>query len=214
MEIKQHIDDFLRELCDNKVAIYNEFSLQHELGIYLRDKLKHKKIEFERNISYFGLSNNSKTFTKKEIDISIYDTQSTIAIELKFPRNGQYPESMFSFCKDLKFLEELKANGFQECYFLAIVDDKNFYSRDGLSTNGIYEYFRTENLPNPIPCIKSPVQKPTGKKDYSISLNGKYQIEWKQFCKHNSCYDNWRYCLIEINLATSGKIIINQNTCK
>ena len=41
------------------------------------------------------------------MDLFITDTEkkNRYAIELKFPRNGQYPETMFSFVKDIKFLE-------------------------------------------------------------------------------------------------------------
>lgn len=41
-----------------------------------------------------------------------HDKTEKYAIEIKFPTNGQYPEQMFIFCKDIKFLEELKNNDF------------------------------------------------------------------------------------------------------
>lgn len=62
------------------------------------------------------------------------------ALELKYPRNGQVPESMFSFCKDIAFLEQLVLSGFQSAYFLAVADHKHFYA--GAST-GIYGHFRS-----------------------------------------------------------------------
>ncbi len=61
-DIENLIKDFLnKELCDDTV-VYNEFSLQHELGVYLRNNLKSKKVEFERNVEYFGLTKTN--FTK------------------------------------------------------------------------------------------------------------------------------------------------------
>ncbi len=55
------LEQFFTYVEDNKIELYNEFSLQHELGIYLRDKLPEYKIQFERNVSYF-----------KDIGYSIY----------------------------------------------------------------------------------------------------------------------------------------------
>jgi hypothetical protein len=87
--------------------VYNEFSLQHELGVFLRGKLEQRNVQFERNVSFFF---SGSTFVKKEIDIAIFSPDKSIldcAIELKFPRNGQYPEQMFSFCRDILFAEQL-----------------------------------------------------------------------------------------------------------
>lgn len=91
---------------DKDIDIYNEFSLQHELGIYLRSVLPQYKIQFEQNVSFFT---NDIKIIKREIDISIFtqDKREKYAIELKCPLNGQYPEQMYSFTKDIKFMEEL-----------------------------------------------------------------------------------------------------------
>ena len=72
---------------------------------------------------------------------------------MKYPRNGQVPESMFSFCKDIKFLEQLVNSGFKSAYFIAIADDPLFYSGNN---NGIYGLFRN--------------QEP---------ISGYYKAEWK-----------------------------------
>jgi hypothetical protein len=64
------------------------------------------KIQFERNV--LSLFQQTSHFIKKEIDVCVYSqdrTQKHSAFELKFPRNGQYPEQMFSFCKDIAFAE-------------------------------------------------------------------------------------------------------------
>ena len=52
MNIKKHIEMFARTKINND-NIYNEFSLQHELGFYLREELKSFKVEFERNVKFF-----------------------------------------------------------------------------------------------------------------------------------------------------------------
>ena len=95
MEIDSHITRFVEEVGSGAVEIYNEFSLQHELGAYLRPKLDQCKIQFERNVSHFHLAKSD--FEKKEIDIAITSTSTgdpLSAIELKYPRNGQVPRRL------------------------------------------------------------------------------------------------------------------------
>lgn len=101
LEIRRLIEEFFLCVQSNDIEIYNEFSLQHELGIFLRKKLQDYRIQFERNVSYF--TSDNKTI-KREIDITIFneDKSEKYAIELKCPLNGQYPEQMYSFVKDIK----------------------------------------------------------------------------------------------------------------
>lgn len=150
-----------------EVEIYNEFSLQHELGIFLRANVTDYKIQFERNTKFFGIQNT----VKHEIDIVIFDDSERYAIELKYPLNGQYPEQMFSFVKDIKFMEEMKEAGFRAAYCLTIVEDKNFYS--GKKQDGIYAFFRGGERVHGLIC------KPTGKKDEQLTVNGSYDICWR-----------------------------------
>lgn len=167
MNIEQLLKDFMQLINKNEVEVYNEFSLQHELGIYLRDRLKDYKVQFERNTKFFGISGT----VKHEIDIVIYRNNEKYAIELKYPVNGQYPEEMFSFIKDIKFMEEMKTAGFDSTYCLTLVEDKNFYS--GEKQDGIYSYFRG-NTP-----IHGVITKPTGKKDFELNIEKSYLIDWK-----------------------------------
>ena len=50
--MKKIIDSFVAEIKSKSIEIYNEFSLQHELGILLRNKINNKKVQFERNVGY------------------------------------------------------------------------------------------------------------------------------------------------------------------
>lgn len=173
-KIKGIIIEFLEDSKKIEFSnIYNEFSLQHELGIYLRNYLKDSyKIEFERNINFFFTDVDKSLFTKKEIDIVIYskDKKEKYAIEIKHPLNGQYPEQMFSFIKDLKFLEELKTNGFTGTISLVLVKDKSFY--EGRGAKGIYQFFRCNNI------LKGTIEKPTGSDKCNIKLKDSYTINW------------------------------------
>ena len=93
MNIEHIISDFMKHIIAGEIEVYNEFSLQHELGIFLRDRLTDYKVQFERNTTFFGISGT----VKHEIDIAIFNDNERYAIELKYPLNGQYPEQMFSF---------------------------------------------------------------------------------------------------------------------
>lgn len=174
--MKKLIEDFLNyELPKliNSDSIYNEFSLQHEIGIYLRANMPDYKVQFERNATYFGINDT----VKHEIDIAVFkekDKGERYAIELKYPKNGQYPEEMYQFIKDIRFMEQVKNAGFTEAYCITLVDDPKFYSNGkGYTTTGIYQYFRVGDT------IETKIVKPTGDHNGEIILDGKYNIEWQ-----------------------------------
>lgn len=175
LDLKQLILDFRNYSEFEKTDLYNEFSFQHELGIFLRNNLHGYKVQFERNVTYFGISKNSTI--KKEIDIVIFneDKSEKYAIELKFPRNGEYPEQMYAFAKDVWFAEQLRDNGFTHTCVVVLVEDAKFYS--GSKTEGIYQYFRGS-----VP-LSGVVYKPTGngKGTEPIELRGVYHINWDNF---------------------------------
>jgi hypothetical protein len=184
MLLNQHILDFSKAVGTGEIEIYNEFSLQHELGLFLRCRLNGCKVQFERNVSHFNLFKGD--LHKKEIDIVVTCVDKIFnhsAIELKYPRNGQFPESMFSFCKDIAFLEQLVAGGFQSAYFLAVVDHPNFYAGD---PKGIYGLFRNGHP------IAGRIMKPTGPKDQEIDIKGSYIAKWLPI---NS---DTKFCLVEV----------------
>jgi len=178
------VKTFAESVAKGKIEVYNEFSLQHELGILLRQRIPENKVQFERNVAHFSLP--KKNFTKKEIDISVFSPDMTdllCAIELKYPRNGQYPEQMYSFCKDLAFAEELKAAGFHQAFVMIFAEDHLFYEGAG---DGIYGYFRAGKE------LHGVVKKPTGRKDSQIFIKGRYVVQWVPI------YSGLKYTLIEV----------------
>ena len=158
----------MKNIAANDIEIYNEFSLQHELGIYLREQFPKFKVQYERNIKYFNIENT----VKHEIDIVMFNAEQKYAIELKFPLNGQYPEQMYSFVRDIKFTEQLHEKGCNKAFCLTVVRDKNFYQ--GNKADGIYAYFRDNKK------IREKIYKPTGHKDEYISLDGEYSVNWSE----------------------------------
>jgi hypothetical protein len=168
------IEPFLHGLASGQVEIYNEFSLQHGLGFFLRQALPSLKVQFERNVRFFfpALSN----FVKREIDIAIFQPDSSApqwAIELKSPRNKQYPEQMFSFCRDVLFAEQLRAAGFAHAGLVLFAEDKLFWQG---AQEGIYRFFRsTAPLEGVIVHQQAPKTKPSSFPG-AIPWNGKTSL--------------------------------------
>lgn len=182
-ELSTLVSKFVEFAIANKIEIYNEFSLQHELGIFLRNELPGYLVQFERNIKYFSASKFS--FTKRELDIAVFSKDKTelkYAIELKYPRNGQHPETMFSFCKDIAFIEELKIAGFSHAALFILVDDHLFYSGSG---EGIYGFFRGGKP------VAGRIEKPTGLKNDHVTVKGSYIVSWTDVA------DKTKYAVVE-----------------
>lgn len=148
--------------------IYNEFSLQFELGYFLRKD--GYNVFFEKNVKDYGF-NKAETY-KSEIDLVAEKDDKRYAIELKYPKNGQYPEEMYQFIRDIAFAQQLvsnSANGkrvFEKTYCLTLVDDKKFYSvmstkSRKLLSGSIYANFRHSQ--NPYTLTRGTYNKPTGK---------------------------------------------------
>lgn len=173
----------------NKIEIYNEFSLQHELGIYLHTIFRTSlKVQFERPADYFCSS--AVGLEKKEIDLVAFEPAGSerYAFELKYPRHGQHPERMFKACQDICFLEQLCRLCFSRGYFIMVADDALFFREDRNAT-GIYSHFRA-GVP-----IHGHISKPTGKDKgtVSVTIDGNYSVIWKVIDEDR------RYTLVEVS---------------
>jgi len=165
------IAPFIKSVASGATEVYNEFSLQHELGNFLRREMSNCKVQFERNVGSFFPDKSQ--FSKREIDVTAICpdlNQLRWAIELKFPRNGQYPETMFSFCRDIAFVEELKAAGFSQTGLVIFAEDPLFYRGP---SDGIYGFFRG-GCP-----LTGRIQKPTGRKDSEVLVRATYNVKWE-----------------------------------
>jgi hypothetical protein len=186
-ELAHQIQEFATSVSTGCTEVYNEFSLQHELGMFLRQRMPTFKVRFERNVSFYFPS--AASFSKREIDISVFlpDTNYLrYAIELKYPRNGQYPEQMFSFCKDIAFAEELNLAGFCSTAVLILAEDPLFYRGP---SEGIYGFFRGQRP------LHGLIRKPTGTKDAVVNVVGTYIVQWKPIS------NPLMYALIEIGAS-------------
>ena len=184
IDFRTHLQGFFSCVAKGEIEIYNEFSLQHEYGVYLRPTLGSAfRVKFERPVSFFGLARSG--FVKKEIDLAVFtpDLCEKYAFEFKYPRSGQHPEQMFKACQDIYFLEQLHHSGFAQCYFVMVADDPLFYE-NGRKT-GIYSYFRAGV------SIHGHIQKPTGAKDEAVEISGNYLIVW-------NAVDSRKYAVVKI----------------
>ncbi len=178
------ISAFTATVASGQTEVYNEFSLQHELGIFLRGQLPNFKVQFERNVShFFGCK---IPCTKCEIDIAVFSADKKVlryAIELKYPRNGQYPNQMFRFCEDIAFAEELHSAGFSATCLVIFADDRNFYEG---KAEGIYAYFRGRQP------VHGRITMPTGKSNEEVFVRGNYSIRWQPI------FGALKYALVEV----------------
>jgi len=88
MDVPLLTTQFMQTVAGGRIAIYNEFSLQHELGIFLRGQIPEYRVQFERNVSYFALS--KARFVKREIDITVFSPdKSKLATRKGVPWAGE-----------------------------------------------------------------------------------------------------------------------------
>lgn len=187
---------------DNKYKVYNEISLQHELGKFLEKK--GYNVFFEKNM-YNSKKEEKKDWVKKEVDIVAIDnnTSKKYAIELKFAqsKNGQFPVGMYQFVKDICFMEQvLEKKEYTATFNLIIVNDKKYFSTEYSNKDKYYKIFRHDenefNIPKKLD--KKDYFKPTGKEEgEKFSLKTSYKTNWKKII-NNDCkeYADYRYLLI------------------
>lgn len=171
------------EKDNDKKHIYNEFSLQHELGIKLRDKLKEKNksnylVQFERNITSFKnlpvkyQSNENKIakikddFKKSEIDILIVNkakSNEKFAIELKYHRKelGQVPDFIYNCVVDMWFVKRMVDKGVIKNGFCVVVtEDNDIYDAKRKITEDMrknYIHFKDEDKTEVVKLVENKI---------------------------------------------------------
>lgn len=190
--LKAHIANFIKTIQQNAdIKLYNEAGLQHELGFYLREYLpKENKIQLERNIE--AIIGTKEGFYKTEIDLFITNGKEKIAIELKVPINKQIPKRMELAFKDVRFLEQLKEIGFDECYFLFASNVKSFWK--SRREQKIYEYFNDGILQTLKKTDVPPfIQK---SKTAFTKMKKAHKFEWRDLKIQEK--KQWRYFVLEV----------------
>jgi hypothetical protein len=171
--IKDRIVQYLSEPPAEAGPIYNERSVQLELGYaFRRDGFQ---VEFERPFRVPRQA-GSTLKPKQNLDLLVRAGVETAAIELKVPLNGQHPETMYAFCADIEFVEALKQAGVVNHGFcLMFTNDRTFWEDSGRGS-AIHDAFRCVGKE-----IGGLVQKPTGARDSAVMLSGGYRFaeQWR-----------------------------------
>lgn len=178
------VKESLKKDNDNK-HIYNEFSLQHELGIKLRTKLKEKNksnylVQFERNITSFKnlpveyqINENkidkakiNKDFKKSEIDILIVNKakpNEKFAIELKYHRKelGEVPDFIYNCVVDMWFVKRMVDKGVIKNGFCVVVtEDNDIYDAKRKITEDMrknYIHFKDEDKTEVVKLVENKI---------------------------------------------------------
>jgi hypothetical protein len=184
------IRDFFASTAGESFA--NEANLQHRLALYLAKCLP-AGFQLILECPTKDILPNAPRLVKKEIDLVIRSANGDeiFVVELKCPRQGQYPEQMFKICQDLQFLEELVEHGCDGGVFAAHVIDPLYYSSG--SKAGIYAHFRGD-LP-----LTSKVLKPTGARNEEAILTGTYSVAWAE------CGGSSRYWIQSVAVVPIGE---------
>lgn len=174
-------------------TLHNERSLQLELAVYFRN-LGHS-VEFERP---FKLPRpiGSTAKPKKNLDLLIDQNGQKIGVELKVPLNGQHPETLYSYCMDIEFVEALICHEVVDRGFCLMATNDPLFWTDKVTGSEIHNKFRRENE-----ILSGPVRKPTGKKDTQVILTGSYKPKsaWRPV-KSKGLLGNAHYLLLEASL--------------
>jgi hypothetical protein len=180
--------DHANEACGE---IHNERALQLELAYYFRSLGAH--VQFERT---FRVSPpvGSSCPVKSNLDLLVEKDGKRTAIELKVPLNGQHPETLYSFCNDISFIETLiRAGAADNGFCLLVTNDRAFWTDSGRGSP-IHNLFRCKGA-----RLSGVVQKPTGAKDTQVVLTGGYlpADRWLPV-NNNHLMGRAQYLLLEI----------------
>jgi hypothetical protein len=184
-----------KEYCLSRRWIFDEFTseftFQFRLCRFIEDSHQDYSIELESNIERYGLSN----LAKKEIDIDILERNfNKTAIEVKYIRDfGSHNIGMFNYCEDIKFLEEIVGNVFNNGIAIIFTTIENLYTEPKKSLKpknienlALYNAFRINRL------LAGELKIKTGKMDRSLVLNGQYNLNWVHFS------DTIKACIVNV----------------
>lgn len=173
-----------KNYCNSRNWIFDqytsEFTFQFRLCRFIENFYKDYKLELESNIERYGLSK----LTKKEIDIDLVDNKnSKTAIEIKYIRDfGSHNIGMYSYCEDIKFLEEIVENIFDNGLAIIFTSIENLYTEPTKELNpkntenlALYEAFRINRK------LCGELKIKTGKMDKTLKLLGQYNLNWIDF---------------------------------
>jgi len=191
MIVSDLIHSFMENSGADCGAINNERALQLELAYMFRSV--GFSVNFEQQ---FKLPRHEKSTAKPKsrLDLLVSDGEKLTAIELKVPLNGQHPETLYSFCMDIEFIEAMLIHHqSKQGYCLMLTDDKVFWQDSGRGSD-IHNRFRKKNG-----IVNGTIQKPTKPWNTCVHLKGVYRPhkEWRQVTDRK-LLNNAKYLLLPI----------------
>lgn len=153
MDLKQLIVAFVKEVrASSHIELYNTAGLRHELSVFLRHKLLRDKygLQLEREVEAVAMHPGETTFVQGNIDIYLFSVagEEQYGIQIQAAPGLADPKDFYKVAENVKFLEQLTEDGFQEGCFLFASPDPAFWSDPDA---GFQHYFPGENQP----CVGS-----------------------------------------------------------
>ena len=135
---------FFKEIPENRLELYNEAGLQHELAIFLRYKFPELEVKLEYPTMKAFDGENSLLKKKMDLYVSSKDGLNYV-IELKAPLgDGGVPNSMYKALEDVKFFEQVGSNRIKGGYAIFASPAQAFWNSP--RTNGdLYRMFNGES---------------------------------------------------------------------
>jgi hypothetical protein len=171
----------------------NEKTLQNQIGVFLNFWLPRTRlIELEVNVTKLpGITGGLR---KKEADIIVSDGKAKSAIEVKFWRDtGTYNIGMFRCYEDIRFLEDLRSQGFGPSALIFFTEMPQHYQKSkripkpkNPENLSLHKTFRFDQIRS------GSVQIKTGQLNERVSIRGTYTLNWQQLQG-----DVW-YAIVEV----------------
>ena len=170
---QQALENFFSSPPREACPITNERSLQLELAYFFRRE--GWSVAFELPLRAPRLE-GSTLKQKYNLDLLLQSETQKIGMELKVPVNGQHPETIYSYCADLEFIESLKRAAVIHAGFCVMVTHDSVFWTDSGRGSSIHTAFRS-----PAAKIAGLIGKPTGPRDTCVVLENEYQTSgsWK-----------------------------------
>lgn len=205
----------LTVLSKERPVFHSEADFQHALAWAIHEKCPNLNIRLEKRVEL-----NSKN---KYLDIFAFNDKKTVAIEVKYKTTKYKTENLeieinnekfnlknqlardlgrYDFIKDISRLEEALEKDFCDVGFaIFLTNDENYWKTSKNDETAADKDFRIPEgkTINGKLCWKEGTSKGTMRgREEPITLNGKYDLEWKNYSNLEGKNGQFRYLLIEV----------------
>ncbi len=205
----------LTVLSKERPVFHSEADFQHALAWAIHEKCPDLNIRLEMRVEL-----NSK---KKYLDIFAFNDNKKVAIEVKYKTTKYKTENLeieinnekfnlknqlardlgrYDFIKDISRLEEALEKDFCDVGFaIFLTNDENYWKTSKNDETAADKDFRIPEgkTINGKLCWKEGTSKGTMRgREEPITLNGKYDLEWKNYSNLEGKNGQFRYLLIEV----------------